>query len=369
MKITVTQTHDFPLRKRYVIELCNEAGEVVSHGNFHLVRTAFGDGFVDTMLCSGVETPMQHRRHGYVRRIFDYALEWAAAQGVAVSLLHPFSFSYYEKFGYGKVADHLIVRLPIRLLDTVPRCCDLLPMEDTPEGWQELYDLHNTFCRRRQLMLQHSDPMFLKRNKEIWIFRENGKATGYIGFETEKTLKVNHYEDGVIRVSHIVYTTPTALKALLGFIRMYEGELDDVEFGNLAMCPEAIMYLRHDTHTHYQLLPDLMARVLNTEKMLLAHRYPLETGSFRLRVNDTLPSVRGSFLVEYAAGKAQVSRLEENAPVDLTVGVSMLSRLIYGYDGLTAQQAAFVDDISLEGNAEDFFRAFGKKASGVFEHF
>lgn len=58
MKITVTQTHDFPLRKRYVIELCNEAGEVVSHGNFHLVRTAFGDGFVDTMLCSGVETPM-----------------------------------------------------------------------------------------------------------------------------------------------------------------------------------------------------------------------------------------------------------------------------------------------------------------------
>jgi hypothetical protein len=64
-----------------------------------------------------------------------------------------------------------------------------------------------------------------------------------------------------------------------------------------------------------------------------------------------------------------VSSLEENAPVDLTVGVSMLSRLIYGYDGLTAQQAAFVDDISQEGNAEDFFRAFGKKASGVFEHF
>lgn len=127
MQITVTQTHDFPLRRRYVLELHSETGEVVSKGNFHLVKTGFGDGTVDTMLCCGVATPMQHRRHGYVRQIFDHALAWAAEQGIAVSLLHPFSFSYYEKFGYGKVSDHLIVRLPIRLLDTVPRFCDLRP--------------------------------------------------------------------------------------------------------------------------------------------------------------------------------------------------------------------------------------------------
>lgn len=369
MQITVTQTHDFPLRRRYVLELHSETGEVVSKGNFHLVKTGFGDGTVDTMLCCGVATPMQHRRHGYVRQIFDHALAWAAEQGIAVSLLHPFSFSYYEKFGYGKVSDHLIVRLPIRLLDTAPRFCDLSPLEDTPEGWQELYDLHNAFCRGLQLGLLHSDPMFLKRNKEIWLFRENGKATGYIGFETEKTLMVNHYEDGVMRVNSIVYTTPAALKALLGFIRMYEGELDDVEFGNLSICPELQTYLRHDTHTKYRLLPDIMARVLNTEKMLLAHQYPKEPGSFRIHVTDSLPTVRGSFLVEYADGKAQVTRLEDDAPVDLAVGVSMFSRLIYGYDGLTAQQAAFVDGISQEGDAEDFFRAFGKKPAGAFEHF
>ena len=60
MQITVTQTHDFPLRRRYVLELHSETGEVVSKGNFHLVKTGFGDGTVDTMLCSGVATPMQH---------------------------------------------------------------------------------------------------------------------------------------------------------------------------------------------------------------------------------------------------------------------------------------------------------------------
>ena len=32
-------------------------------------------------------------------------------------------------------------------------------------------------------------------------------------------------------------------------------------------------------------------------------------------------------------------------------------------------QAAFVDGISIEGCAEDFFRAFGKRPSGMFEHF
>lgn len=369
MQITVTQTHDFPLRKRYVIELKNEAGDTVSKGNFHLVKTAFGDGFVDTMLCSGVATPMQHRRHGYVREIFDYAHAWAAEQGVAVSLLHPFSFSYYEKFGYGRVADHLIVRCPIRLLDNVPRCCDFEELEATPEGWQEFYDFYNKFCRGRQLMLQHSDPMFLQRDQEIWLYRENGKLTGCIGFNTEKTLVVNHYESGLITVNHIAYTTPKAMKATLGFIRMYEGELEDVEFSNIAMCPELLPYFYHGTHTKYRLLPDVMARVLHTEKMLQQQEYPKQKGAFSIRVEDALPAVRGSFRVEYADGKATVTRLEENAPVDLAVNASMFSRLIYGYDGLTAEQATYVDSISIEGNAEDFFRAFPKKPSGVFDHF
>jgi predicted acetyltransferase len=346
----------------------NEEGEILTCAVVSLFKTSLGDGFVDTLSFSAVETPMQHRRKGYVRELFDFMLNFGIEQGAVMSILHPFSFSYYEKFGYGKVADHKILRMPIRLLDTVPRCCELEKWQETPEEFEELYALHNEFCKNRQFMMLYSDPKYLK-GKEIWIYRENGKATGYISVTTSKRLEINHYEDGLLSVQNIVYITPTALKALLGFIRMFEGELDDVEFANLSTCPEVETYLRHDTHTRIRLLPDLMARALDTEKLLASFKYPKWEGSFTLCVEDKLPTVSGVFSVKYRNGDCEVKRLENSADFDIKVNSSTLSRLVFGYDRLTAEQARFCDGITINGNAEDFFSAFSNRIAGMFEHF
>ena len=367
-RFTLTQTHNYSHRSRYVVELLDQQDVMLSKGTIHLMQTAFGDEFLKTLSFSGVVTPMQYRRQGHVREIFDYAWQWGIEHEAVVSLLHPFSFSYYQKFGYGKVADHLIVRCPIRMLEFVPRCGDFEKFEESEANWQQLYDLHNEFCRGRLLTMLRCDPQFYK-GKEIYVYREGGQPAGYIAYTTEKKLMVNHYEEGLMTVHEIVYKTPSALKAILGFIRMYDGELEDVEFANIAMCPEVELQLRHYTHTRYRLLPDLMARVLDTEKMLLAHTYPQQEGAFRIRVEDRLPTVQGSFLVEYGGGSCQVKRLGENAAVDMTVDSPSLSRLLYGYDAVTPQQAAYCDGISIDGNADDFFRAFGKRPAGMFEHF
>ena len=366
--ITVKQTDDFKTRKRFELKMQNEEGEILTSAVCGIFTISFGAGFIDALSFSAVETPMQHRRKGYVRELFDFALNFGIEQGCVISILHPFSFSYYEKFGYGKVADHKILRMPIRLLDTVPRCCELEKWQETPEQFEDLYALHNEFCKNRQLMMLYSDPKYLK-GREIWIYRENGKATGYISISSSKRLEINHYEDGLLNVHSLVYTTPAALKGLLGFIRMFEGELDDVEFANLSTCPEVETYLRHDTHTKVRLLPDLMARALDTEKLLRSFKYPESEGKFTIRIEDKLPTVGGVFSVEYGNGTAKVNRLESSAETDVTVNASTFSRLVFGYDKLTAEQAAFCDGISVSGNAEDFFRAFSCRISGMFEHF
>lgn len=367
-KIEINQTHDFKFRKRFTLDLKNDEGIIQSKGVMHFFDTSFGEGFIKTLGFSAVETPVNLRRGGNVRKIFDHAFDWAINEGAVVSVLHPFSFSYYEKFGYGKVADHLIVRLPIRLLDFVPRENNFVKYEGDENTLKELCELHNRFCRGRQLMMLRSDSKYFD-NKELYIYYEDGRATGYISFLTEKRLEINHYEDGLMTVKDIVYTTPRALKAVLGFIRMFEGELEEVEFSNIATCPEIEMMLKHHTHTRYRLLPDLMVRVLNTEKLLLAHKYPKEKGSFVLKVRDTLPTVAGSFLVEYGQGGCTVGRVFEDTPADISVGAPMLARLLYGYDAITPEQAAFIDEIELGERAEDFFRAFKKRPSGMFEHF
>ena len=72
---------------------------VMSKGNFQYINTRFGQSFIKTMTAGGIETPVHFRRHGNVRKIFQKALESAAQDDVLVSLLHPFSFSYYQMFG------------------------------------------------------------------------------------------------------------------------------------------------------------------------------------------------------------------------------------------------------------------------------
>ena len=362
------QTDDYSFRKRFEIKLQDDEGETLTSGALTLIKSSYGDGFIDALCFGAVATPMKHRRKGYVRELFDVSFKWGIENGAIISVLHPFSFSYYEKFGYGKVSDHRIVRLPIRLLDTVPRCSDLERLNYSSDDLEEIYALHNEFCKGRQLMMLYSDPNYFA-GKDLWAFRENGKITGYVTVTSSKRLEINHYEDGLLTVHNIVYKTPTALRSLLGFIRMFEGELDDVEFANLSVCPEVETYLRHDTHTKYRLLPDLMVRVLDTEKLLKSFKYPKEEGSFILRVEDNLPTVGGVFSVKYGSYSCEIQRLDESREADITLSAPVFSRFAFGYDRLTAEQARFCDGISINGNAEDFFRAFSHRPAGMFEHF
>jgi len=340
-----------------------------SKGRFFYVNTWFGKDLIKTMTAGGVATPPQYRRGGNVRKIFEKAHQTAAEDGVVSAILHPFSFAYYENFGYGKVADHLIARCPIRLMDFVERCNDLVLYTGSPEQLEDLLTIYNEFIKGRTLMRQRYNETFWKK-ETTYIYYEDGKPTGYIMFSTEKTLRINHYEDGLMTVHETVYNTPKALRAILGFIRMYEGELDDVEFAHLEVCPEVQLLLRHHTHTSFRLLPDMMARILNTEAILNVAEYPQQEGTFRICVEDTYPLGKGSFQVDYGKGEAVVKRLADSAEVDLTLSMSAFSRFVYGYDGIGVKEAKFMDGVSVDGkNADDFFRAFPKRFVGAFEHF
>ena len=368
-EIIVNKTNDNPTFTRFELELMNDNNVRVCTGGMRIMQTRYGDGFITTMAMGSVATPLEYRRRGHVRTIFDSAYKLSADENAVVSLLHPFSFSYYRMFGYGKVADHIIARCPIRLIDFVPRCCDFVKFTGSDAQLADLIKVYNEFSKGRLLMLRRGEVTYFGK-KDIYIhYNENGDADGYIGFTTQKTLKVNHYEDGLMTVHELAYTSPEALRAIFGLIRMYEGELDDVEFANIAMCPEVERSLRHYTHTSYRILPDIQGRVMNAEELLKAHKYPLQEGAFRVKVIDTLPTVAGCYFVEYGGGDCRVRRLEENAEVDMTVDECEFVRLVYGYDAINAEQAKYTEGIEITGNADDFFRAFPKMIGGMYEHF
>lgn len=356
---------DFRLGRVFPV-FVNEGDTTLSKGNFVLCNSYLSAGKVKTLLSWGISTPPHYRRGGNVRRMFDYVHDYASSEGVAVSLMHPFSFSYYEKLGYEKMADHRIVRCPTRLIDFVPRACNFVPYDDS--RFDDLCKIYDGFARGRTGLLEKLELRTYRENQQTYILYLNGEPSAYIVFSSEKTLFVNNYRDTRLVVHELAYVSPEALSEIFSFIRMFEGELDEVHFENLAPAYEAELMLRHYTHTDYKLLPDLAARIINTELALSASLYPSVEGSFTLRVVDSLSTVDGSFLVEFGGGDSRVRRIESATP-DITLTAGALARLVYGYDGVCADSLRYMKGVEVGANADVVALAFPRRSVGVFEHF
>ncbi len=328
----------------------------------------------------GIGTVPEHRRGGLVREMVTAMAAESDRRSVPLTLLHPFSFAYYRKFGFERVADHRVLEFPMSALDVFPRCPDLVPCRGTAYA-ETLSALYNTFAKGRNLLPSrgpdHPYPDGSGPAKVYLSCDGEGKPDGYILYDMEKYFWVNRMVSVNLHVRELVFTTPAALDRLFGFMRMFEGELDTVMIHDCAMMPEVELRLRHYMHTKITVIPDLMARVNDVAAVLTAIRYPVAPGSFTVRTTepDGTPwsplahKTTGTFRVDYADGRGRVTRLEDTADYDLAADIPAFTQLIFGYESCGYETARYTPGTEFRTPAADFFRAFPRLPGGVFEHF
>ena len=338
----------------------------LSSGIFTLTETRYEDKKIKTLLSGGIETPVVNRRGGCVREMLAKMHEYGAESGCALGLLHPFSFAFYRKFGYERVSDHIIAGFPTSALDFVPRQCLLTPYDDSK--LPDMLKIYEKFGAGRNLLLPRTDGSFYTGGgRQTYIYYGNGRPAGYVVLSGSKSLYVNHYTDTVLTVKELAYVDPDALKAVFSFLRMFEGEYDRIELYDCNLYREAAMMLKHHMHTDYKIIPDIMGRVLNTEKLLAAHNYPCEPGGFTVCVNDCLPTVNGVFRVSYGGGACEVEKVGKDP--DITLSVGAFTQIVLDCFALDAKSAAYLDGVKINKECPDFFRAFPPVPRGAFEHF
>ncbi len=354
-------------------------GQNLATGAYFTVRPSrYGNGWIPTLTVGGVATDPEYRRAGYVRRILETAFEKNSEFGAYVSVLHPFSFAYYRKFGYEKVADHLILEFPIDGLSFLPRVNDFVKLSGE-ERVGDVLKIFEKFSQGRNLMFRRfgSEHLALEPDldeKVTYIRYRDNEPVAYVTLNREKVFYVNQMRSVNLHVRELAFTDPDALRDIFGFLRMFEGENDTVKIHNCAMIPEVDIMLRNYIRISYTIVPDIMARVLDTEKMLSAHRFPDEKGGFRLAVNDNLPDVGGVFEVEYQGGAAKVTRLADSPDsfaekTDVECTAPALAQILYGYHSLTPGLLPYMEGVKITGNPKDLIRAYPKAVNGLFEHF
>lgn len=351
----------------------DNAASIMASGSVKTLQSRYCGNLIGTLAIGGLNTSPEYRRRGCVRLLMEEAFNQAPERGWVVSMLHPFSFSYYRKFGYEKIADHRILEFPMTALDYFTRWPDL-KLLNSEERLNDALLIYEKFAKNRNIMFRRYDGRHYKLAQEgermtyIW-YDSQGSPASTITLEVEKYFSINRMASVNLNVYEMAFTNPESLTALFGFMRMYEGELETVKIHNCAMSPEIELFLRNYSQIKYTLVPDIMGRILNVPEMLKANTYPEEHGHFILKVEDSLNFTRGAYEVEYANRAAEVKKIDDTGNEDICAQMPALTRILYGYDAYDADKAKYMHGVELKTDAKDFFNAFPKRDNGLFEHF
>lgn len=354
-------------------------GTTLSGGTLSFRTLHFAGKEIPCGLVGGVGTDPEYRRGGLVREIFSEMAKACTERAIPLTILHPFSFSYYRKFGFEHIADHRVLEFPITALDFAPRYPDLIRCREDAYG-EELATVYNTFAAQgRHLLPKRSSHSFPTRDASRKVYLsldKEGKPDGYIILEIENYFSVNRMVSVNLHVHELVFLTPEALTKLFGFIRMFEGEMETVKLHNTAMAPEIDLCLRHYMHTKITVIPDLMARINDVKAFFEAVPYPAEPGSFAFRAAEPATSpwtgerTEGIWRVDYEGGKATVTKLpDDTTDYDFSADIPALTRLVFGYESYGYDTARYTENTVWHTHAPDFFRAFPRRPAGIFEHF
>ncbi len=357
-------------------EICavSEEGVQMSGAGVTTMQSRYCGRDMNTVAVGGVNTDPEYRRRGCVRAMFERIFAMAPERGWTVSMLHPFSSAYYRQFGYEKICDHRVLTFPLAALGFLPRVAEVKPLNSS-ERAEDAVALYNAFGDSRNIMFRRGrdwhfnlEPNTKKPSTYLW-YDGAGKPAAYVTLWVEDVLAVNRMAPVALHVVELVFSSPESLRAILGFLRMYDGQSETVKIHNCAMSPEIEVTLRDYVNTEYRLIPDVAARILDVKAFLEANRYPDEPGSFRVQVDDSLPYTRGLWAVEYGRGRGEARRLPDGGAYDLRAAMPAFTQMIYGYDAYTPAVAAYMEGVEVTARAGGFFRAFGKKNNGLFEHF
>lgn len=330
-----------------------EDGKLVAGVEMFDFKTNYCGKFLNSIIVSGVCSLPEYRRMGGVREIMKKIGETALENDWVFGFLHPFSISYYEKFGYANLNRMFAVKVPFENLKHIPRSTDVILY--TGEQFEELSALHEKCALKVNLMTLRDDKKHFcdtpLESADYTYFRRdiNGIADGYVRFTVERP--------DVLNVEELFALTPEAVYGLIGFLRNYDGIVKNLRVRKQYQGSDFACIADRIDNITYEYDGGTAGRIYNLKKLLENNSYPEEYGKFRILSIDEFEQNNGIFEVEYQNGKAVVTR-KADGDYDISLTAPAAARLMLAGEGHTSQTAIYIDGVEIKGNADDFFKAF-----------
>jgi len=316
-----------------------------------------------------VVTRPEFRGEGCIRKIYEKAYPAMVEEGQVFSLLYPFSYQYYRKFGYEMCLPYNKISAPVSSLSKFPYPKNITAHEpgDDIAPYVQIYE---AFTKDRNLAVVRSEKKWkqlLKRDpyqslEFTYLFRnDDGEPVAYILYGSDPS------DDGSgLEIKECCWVCPSALQMVFGFIGKLSAEFSNVNWN--APCDVNIHALVPDSYdANWKVNAVGMNRLVDVAPGLATLRAPKGSGRVVVDVvDDYWANNSGSYAIEWDGGELRAAKCSSSS-ADMAVSVQTLAQLVTGY--LTPEEAAYKTCTTIHGAYAELAEIFPKRKLFITERF
>ena len=163
----------------------------------------------------GVTTLPQYRRQGLIRGLFRTAFDFMHEGNIVFSALAPFSFQFYEKFGYAHAAQLHKYSFPVSLLKPLRGPESVIFREYQESDAAGVMQVQQSMARFGSRVFIPQGKFINKEKGHPYVFEREGRLVGFVQFvfteiaEWQKDMKVMHTwyseEDVLLAIADLAY--------------------------------------------------------------------------------------------------------------------------------------------------------------------
>lgn len=363
-------------------------GQLISVSTALSFQMQYEDQVVPLNGVGSVATLPEYRRRGAVRSILSTLLREAREQGAVFSYLFPFSFSYYDQFGYTAGCSRFRVTCPFAQLHAQPETGSV--RHSCADDLSAVQAVYRRFTAGTNGAVVRSQEMWRDRlardarggQFHTYIWQDSrGQDRAWITYETDRT---KNYD--TLHVEDWAADSMEALTRLFGFLKRYASDYKTLVM-NFPVHLNISQLFPEPKVVRIEWEPCGQIRLLNVAAALSLLRRPawvqeslanqpgrIESCELRLRVDDPfLPENNGLYTVDLTdRDKPAVKMPDDREDYDIKLGIRPLASLLLGSLGL--EQLLEHPEVTLyhelpQDRLDLLLRFFRQKKQGIYDHF
>ncbi len=216
---------------------------------------------------AAVATNPAHRRQGVVDSLLRNCVEHLHESGVGIACLWPFSYGFYEHFGWSTTDMQYSIQIALQGLHKLgdARQYKLAALHE----FETLMPMHQTWCQQFNMSLSRVERRWLR-----WLFNPDFVGRMFIHPEGYMILDLLHSKDRKLVIREWAYLSSEAFADGLALLGQMDSQFDTVTW-NDGQTEPLLKAGIFDAITEIKLKPGMMSRVVNVESLSAALKLPL----------------------------------------------------------------------------------------------